>query len=76
MKIKEEVETRDKKFMELREEELARVSGGDSSAQSSGGGYYFPSSIPYTPSTPSTPTESFTVPIKGDENDHIDVEVR
>ena len=68
--FKEELETMNTKLTELNEEELEQVTGGSGS----GGGVYVPSA-PSTAPAPSTPTESFTVPIKGEDNVHIDASV-
>ena len=75
--FKEELETMNAKLTELNEEELEQVTGGgepSSGGSGSGGGVYVPSA-PSTAPAPSTPTESFTVPIKGEDNVHIDASV-
>ena len=56
---------------ELTDKELTNVTGGVVPGSGSGGDY-FPSSPSTTPN-PSTPTESFSVPVKGEENEHIDI---
>ena len=56
----------------LTDEELVQVSGGVESICSSGGGGYPCSATPSAPSMPSTPMESYTVPVKGEDTVHID----
>ena len=75
--LKEEVETVSRKLHELTEEELAQVSGGTEPGSGSGGGGYCPSPAgPSTPTTPGKPTECIVIPVKGEETDHITIEVR
>ena len=74
MKTKEEAEALAINHAELSDDELAQVSGGAAPGCGSGGSGYNPT--PSAPSTPSAPTESFTVPIKGEETVHIDASIR
>ena len=76
--VKNEVETVSSKLRQLNENELAEVTGGVEPICGSGvsGGSAYKPSIPKTAPTPSTPTESFTIPIKGEDTVHIDASVR
>lgn len=76
--LKNEVETVSSKLRQLNENELAEVTGGVEPICGGGGsgGCVYKPIIPQTAPTPSTPTESFTIPIKGEDTVHIDVSVR
>ena len=60
----------------LADEELAQVSGGTEPGSGSGGGYFPSPAGPSTPTTPGKPTECIVIPVKGEETDHITIEVR
>ena len=61
----------------LADEELTQVSGGTEPGSGSGGGGYCPSPVgPSTPTMPGKPTECIVFPVKGEETDHITIEVR
>lgn len=67
--IKEENKTMSKEYRVLNEKELDLVSGGH------GHGEYVPSAPSCSPS-PSKPSESGTIPVKGEDTEHIDIVFR